>query len=113
MRRSGAASDARDPLRDAAQIAHAAGAAGLADRAEAELAATGARRIARGLLSGSDSLTPSERRIARMAAAGDSNRAIAQQLFLTKKTVETHLSHAYHKLGIAGRAELATALEDA
>jgi len=47
-----------------------------------------------------------------MAAAGDSNRAIAQQLFLTKKTVETHLSHAYHKLGIAGRADLAGALDD-
>ena len=46
-----------------------------------------------------------------MAAAGDSNREIAQALFLTKKTVETHLSHAYRKLGITGRAELAHALD--
>lgn len=59
---------------------------------------------------GRDALTPSELRVARMAAAGRSNPEIAQALFLTRRTVETHLTHAYQKLDISSRAELATAL---
>jgi DNA-binding CsgD family transcriptional regulator len=53
-----------------------------------------------------DALTASERRVAEMAAAGMSNREIAQALFLTSRTVETHLAHAYQKLDITGRREL-------
>jgi DNA-binding NarL/FixJ family response regulator len=45
-----------------------------------------------------------------MAAEGLSNPEIAQSLFVTTKTVEAHLSNAYRKLDIAGRAELARAL---
>jgi DNA-binding CsgD family transcriptional regulator len=61
-------------------------------------------------LSGPDSLTPSELRVARLAAEGRSNPEIAHQLFLTRRTVETHLTHAYQKLEIASRGELAAAL---
>jgi DNA-binding CsgD family transcriptional regulator len=53
-----------------------------------------------------DSLTGSERRVTTMAAAGHSNRHIAEALFITLRTVETHLTSAYRKLGIAGRADL-------
>jgi DNA-binding CsgD family transcriptional regulator len=58
-----------------------------------------------------DVLTASEERIAGMAAAGQSNREIAQALFVTLKTVETHLSHCYAKLGVRSRHELTSALE--
>ena len=57
-----------------------------------------------------EALTPSERRVAALAAEGQSNREIAQSLFLTVKTVETHLSSAYRKLDIRSRRDLAHAL---
>ncbi len=57
--------------------------------------------------SGVDALTPTEHRVAQMAAKGETNRQIAQALFVTPKTIEVHLSHAYHKLGIRSRAQLA------
>ena len=59
---------------------------------------------------GVDALTPSERRVARLAADGRTNRQIAQSLYVTLKTVETHLAHAYAKLGISQRSELPGAL---
>jgi DNA-binding CsgD family transcriptional regulator len=52
------------------------------------------------------SLTPSERRIAQLAASGLSNRDIAQNLFITARTVEGHLTHAYHKFAITSREQL-------
>jgi DNA-binding CsgD family transcriptional regulator len=67
-------------------------------------------RPRREALSGVDSLTPSERRVADLAAAGRTNRDVAQALFVTPKTVEVHLSNAYRKLGIRSRRELAGAL---
>jgi DNA-binding NarL/FixJ family response regulator len=85
------------------------GAQPLVDRAEEELAATGARPR-RLLLSGVESLTASERRVARFAADGLSNKDIAQALFVTTKTVEVHLSNVYRKLGIGSRSELPQAL---
>jgi DNA-binding CsgD family transcriptional regulator len=101
--------DARDPLRRATELAVRAGADGLAARAQEELLASGARprRIA---LSGVEALTPSERRVADLAAAGRSNREIAQELYVTQKTVEGHLRNAYDKLGIRTRLGLAEAL---
>jgi DNA-binding CsgD family transcriptional regulator len=54
-------------------------------------------------------LAPSERRVAGMAAEGGSNRAIAQDLFLTVKTIAAHLSSAYRKLDIGSRSELPAA----
>ena len=55
---------------------------------------------------GCEQLTASERRVAELAAEGQSNPEIAQALFVTRKTVETHLGHVYRKLDISGRAEL-------
>ncbi|GAA2808151.1 ATP-binding protein [Crossiella cryophila] len=67
-------------------------------------------RLRRGTDSPADSLTGSERRVAARAANGATNREIAESLFLTVRTVELHLTSAYRKLGVRGRAELAAAL---
>jgi DNA-binding CsgD family transcriptional regulator len=109
LRRSNRRADARDPLRRALDLAEACGAPPLVERARQELRAAGGRpRRARS--SGADGLTASERRTAAMAADGLSNPEIAQALFVTKKTVESHLGSAYRKLGIRSRTELAAAL---
>ncbi|HEV2812119.1 MAG TPA: helix-turn-helix transcriptional regulator, partial [Solirubrobacteraceae bacterium] len=55
-------------------------------------------------------LTPGELRVARMAAAGATNREIAETLFVTRKAVEWHLGNAYRKLGVSSRRELPEAL---
>jgi DNA-binding CsgD family transcriptional regulator len=111
LRRHGHRADVRTPLREALELAVRCGADVLARRAREELLSTGAHPR-RERLSGPDALTPSERRVARMAAGGMSNPEIAQALFLTRRTVETHLTHAYQKLGIGSREELAAALAD-
>lgn len=105
LRRANRRSDARARLRRGMDLAHRCGARSLEDRARAELRATGARPR-RALVTGVSSLTPSERRVAGMAADGHTNREIAQKLFVTPKTVETHLGHAYHKLEVRSRSEL-------
>jgi class 3 adenylate cyclase/DNA-binding CsgD family transcriptional regulator len=109
LRRGNRRSESREPLRRGLELATICGAAPVAERAETELLATGARprRIA---LTGVGSLTPSERRVAEMAADGATNREIAQALFVTPKTVEVHLSNAYRKLDIRSRSQLARAL---
>ena len=91
-------------------FAQAAGATVLAQRAADELAASGARKT-RLLLSGVESLTPSERRVADIAARGLTTRQIAESLFVTPKTVEFHLRHIYQKLDIRSRSELAALLD--
>ena len=109
LRRTNRRAAAREHLRRALELATICGATPLAARAETELLATGARprRIA---LSGVESLTPSERRVAEMAAEGPTNREIAQALFITQRTVEVHLTSVYRKLGISSRSQLAGAL---
>jgi DNA-binding CsgD family transcriptional regulator len=82
----------------------------LTARADEELRVAGAVRR-RYAFSGADALTPSERRVARMAAEGLRTREIAATLFVTAKTVENHLGRVYMKLGIGSRAKLARALE--
>jgi DNA-binding CsgD family transcriptional regulator len=77
--------------------------------ARRELAASGVH-VERGEFARRARLTPSERRIAEMAADGASNKQIAQALFLTVKTVEMHLSNAYRKLDVRSRRDLAPAL---
>jgi DNA-binding CsgD family transcriptional regulator len=109
LRRSGYRSDSRDPLRRGYELARSSGAEALAEHARQELAASGVR-VQRQRLTGAESLTPSERRIADMAADGASNAEIAQALFVTVKTVEMHLTHIYRKLDISGRSELTRAL---
>ena len=108
-RRGGRKADARGPLGDGLDLARACGATALAERAYEELRATGARPR-KMLYTGVEALTPSERRVAAMAAEGMSNREIAQSLFVTPKTVEVHLSHCYRKLEISSRRELPRAL---
>jgi DNA-binding CsgD family transcriptional regulator len=109
LRRANQRAQAREHLRLALDLARSSGAELVADSARAELASTGAkpRRLA---LSGSESLTATERRVAELAASGLSNPEIARHLFVTRKTVETHLGHVYLKLGIASRRQLASAL---
>jgi DNA-binding CsgD family transcriptional regulator len=109
LRRAKQRVDAREPLRRGLDLARRCGASRLAERAETELRATGARPR-RLLLSGADALTPSERRVADLAAAGMSNPEIAQELFVTLNTIEGHLRHAYQKLSINSREQLPTAL---
>jgi DNA-binding CsgD family transcriptional regulator len=112
LRRQGRREAAREPLRRAMELAYAGGARAVQEEARSELLASGARprRIP---VSGVDSLTPSERRVAAMAADGLTNREIAQALFVSLKTVEMHLSRAYRKLDLSSRSELARALMSA
>jgi DNA-binding CsgD family transcriptional regulator len=109
LARIGRRVEARDALRPALADADAAGATLLAARARRELVATGLRPR-RAAVEGAEALTPRQRQITELAAAGKGNRAIAQQLFLSIKTVETHLAAAYRKLGVSVRAELGPAL---
>ena len=104
-------SEAREHLRVALDLAHRCGAAPLADRAREELAATGARPR-RVMLSGADSLTASERRVAKLAIDGRSNREIAQTLFVTQKTGRDAPRHIFSKLDISSRQQLAGKLAD-
>jgi DNA-binding CsgD family transcriptional regulator len=62
-------------------------------------------------LRGAEALTPSERRIAEMAAEGMSNPEIAQALFITRNTVQTHMRHVFEKLAVRSREELPAKLE--
>jgi DNA-binding CsgD family transcriptional regulator len=110
LRRANRRTAAREPLQQAADAAAHSGARALYERARTELGATGARPRREVLLSGPKSLTPSERRIAELAAAGQSNREISQALFVTPKTVEYHLRNVYRKLAIEGRKDLDGAL---
>ena len=110
LRRANRRADARRPLRLALEQADRSGMRLLARRAREELGGTGARPR-RSALSGPGALTPSEHRVAELAAAGHGNREIAERLYVTQRTVETHLTHAFQKLDISSRAQLATALE--
>jgi DNA-binding CsgD family transcriptional regulator len=101
--------EAREPLRQALELAEACGCRPYADVVRSELYATGARPRTTAL-GGVDSLTARELRVATLARDGQTNREIAQSLFVTPKTVEVHLSSAYRKLDIRSRRELATAL---
>ena len=109
LRRSNRRAEARELLREGLDIAHHAGARPLADHAETELRATGARPR-RVVLPGPESLTASERRIAEFASQGLSNREIAQALFVTARTVEGHLTSVFRKLEVDSRDELSAVL---
>lgn len=106
LRRVGRRAESRQQLRLGVELAQICGATPLVELGLTELRVSGARRphIAP---SGPDALTPSERRVAELAAAGYTNRDIAQMLFITTNTVEVHLTRTYRKLGVKGRAHLA------
>lgn len=109
LRRANHRTAAREPLEEGMSLAHQCGARALADRALTDLLAAGARPR-RPPASGRDTLTPSELRVCDLASAGQTNREIAQRLFITQKTVEAHLARAFRKLGIDSRAQLPSAL---
>ncbi|HMJ01777.1 MAG TPA: AAA family ATPase [Conexibacter sp.] len=111
LRRSQRRVDARPPLREGLELARRCGAGGLAKRAYDELAATG-EHVRHYTPIGVESLTPSQRRVAELAASGMTNRQVAQALFLTVKTIETHLAAAYDKLGIRSRQQLPAVLSE-
>ena len=91
---------ARTALQEARDVFSSLGATTWAQRAEAELARIGGRAPSSG------ELTPVERRVAELVAAGRTNREVAAALFLSTRTVEGHLSRVYGKLGVRSRVEL-------
>ncbi len=95
---------ARSALERAAAAFEEIGSPGWLEEVRSELARVGARRPGP-----AGQLTPTEQRVADLAAQGLSNKEIAGALFVTVNTVETHLSHAYAKLGIRSRAQLSRA----
>ena len=109
LRRAGRRVQARAELERALDLAHHCGARRIAARARDELIAAGAKPR-RDAITGRDSLTAAELRVARLAAEGLTNRKIAQALFITTKTAKGHLSRVYLKLGISRRGELPGAL---
>lgn len=105
LRREGRRVDARQRLRTARDMFEAMGAVAFTERAAQELAATGETARARtGPRDNEDDLTVREVQIARLAAAGMSNREIGQQLFISHRTVGYHLAKVFAKLGVNNRA---------
>jgi DNA-binding CsgD family transcriptional regulator len=111
LRRVNRRKEARSTLHQALLLAEPCGARALADRARVDLRAAGGRSSGQREV-GVQQLTASERRVAELAAEGHSNPEIAQMLFVTRKTVETHLGSVYRKLAISGRGKLRRALND-
>jgi DNA-binding CsgD family transcriptional regulator len=100
-------------LQQAFDMATGRGATYVADRAASLLTAQGVRPERTNESTGLNALTPAERRVIDLAVQSRSNRTIAETLFLSEKTVESHLTNAYRKLGIRSRHELAAAIDDA
>jgi DNA-binding NarL/FixJ family response regulator len=109
LRAAGDRTGARDLLAQALDLAERCGANRLVDDTVGELRRAGFRPR-RHLLTGPDSLTLSERRVAELAAEGATNSDISQALFVSQKTVELHLTNVYRKLAVDGRHQLPTAL---
>lgn len=107
IRRRGRPTDARPFLKSALDLAHRCGAIAREQRAREELVLTGARPR-RAALTGVDALTPSERRVAQLVGKGLTNREIADALFVSPRTVSTHLTHIYQKLPPEDRDDLGT-----
>jgi DNA-binding CsgD family transcriptional regulator len=114
MRRNRRPSAARVPLNRAFAIFDSLGARPWAARARAELAASGVkeRRVTMAAAGAMrlEELSPQELQVARIAARGQNNVEVAAALFVSRKTVEAHLTRAYRKLGIRSRTELARIL---
>jgi len=105
-RRARQRANARASLAEALETFEHMGARLWAERARQELSRVSGRRAGR-----AGELTPTERQAAELAAEGRSNKEIAEALFVSVHTVESHLSHAYAKLGVRSRSQLAHALE--
>jgi DNA-binding CsgD family transcriptional regulator len=105
LRRARRPREARTQLRHALEVLSSMGAEAFAERARIELSATGAHGTRRAVAD--SSLTPQEARIARLVGEGASNPQIAAQLFISRRTVEYHLSKIFSKLGVGSRVQLA------
>ncbi|HET9104654.1 MAG TPA: AAA family ATPase [Solirubrobacteraceae bacterium] len=111
-RRAGALREARELLDAGVAQAERIGARLLVQRGRDEFEAAGARRPRDRPVTGPQSLTPGERRVAELAAAGLSNREIADRLVVSVKAVQWHLRNVYRKLAVADRRDLTGALAD-
>jgi DNA-binding CsgD family transcriptional regulator len=112
LRRQRRLAESRTPLREAAQSFDALGLLRFAERARRELRASGEsarRRVPEAWAQ----LTPQELQIAQLAAEGLSNREIGERLYLSHRTVGSHLYRLFPKLGVTSRAQLRDALEPA
>ena len=103
LRRAGRRSEARQALETAARVFVELGTPSYADRVQAELGRLGGR-VADGF-----TLTPTEARVAELVASGHTNHEVAEALFVSVRTVESHLGRIYRKLGLRSRTELARA----
>jgi DNA-binding CsgD family transcriptional regulator len=112
QRRQGNRRTAGEALHRAHRLLTSAGAAVWADRAAQELRACG-QPVAGGRRDPMTTLTPQETRVVQLVARGDRNREVAAALFVSEKTVETHLAAAYRKLGVRSRAQLAARIATA
>lgn len=110
LRRHRRSAAARSPLRRAVHLFEGLGATSWAERAAAELSASGERDAARLHPVTLETLTPQQLQIARLVAAGHNNVETAEALYLSRKTVEAHLTQVYRKLGVHSRTQLANAL---
>ena len=105
LRRNRRITESRLPLHEALLVFERLEATAWADRARSELRATGERRLRRGV-GDAETLTAQELQIVRMAAAGMTNREIGQRLYLSHRTIGSHLYRAFPKLGIVARSQL-------
>jgi DNA-binding CsgD family transcriptional regulator len=112
LRRHRRMTQSRAPLREAAETFDALGLLRYAERARRELRASG-ERVRRRVPGGWAQLSPQELQIAQLAAEGLSNREIGEQLYLSHRTVESHLYRLFPKLGVTSRAQLRDALSPA
>ena len=114
MRRDRRPVAAREPLNQALGLFESLGARPWTARARAELAASGVRDPRTtywfGRHNGLQELSPQELQVARIAGRGQNNAEVAAALFVSRKTVEAHLTRVYRKLGIRSRTELARIL---
>jgi DNA-binding CsgD family transcriptional regulator len=112
LRRRRRSADSREPLREAVETFDALGATRWAARARLELRASG-ETVGRRTADARDRLTAQELQIGRLAAEGLSNREIGERLFLSPRTIGSHLYRIFPKLGITSRAQLGEALAGA
>ncbi len=111
LRRVRRRADAREHLQSAFDLLERLGAERWAERARMELIATGGR-VAQRPPSALDELTPHELQVALLVAEGRTNREVGAALFLSRKTIEHHLSAIYRKLGLRSRSQLAALLAE-